>query len=101
MTSFRYFRQLLIIVSLVFLAETNYLLSQSQIKIVKVKQTYAIINKGTLDGIKAGDRFTVRTPSRTSQNGRVEVIKTSESISAVKLIIGIAGYTLKVGDIKF
>ena len=100
MTSFRHFSNFLIILMLLFfLTETNYLHSQSQITVVKIRQTYAIINKGTLDGIKVGDHFTVQTPNRPSQYGEVEVIKESETISAVKLIFGIAGYNLKVGDI--
>lgn len=100
MTSFRHFRQLLIILLLVFfLAETKYLHSQSEITVVKIRQTYAIINTGTLDGIKVGDHFTVQTPNRPSQYGEVEVIKASKTISAVKIILGIAGYSLKVGDI--
>ena len=76
------------------------LYSQEQFKIVKVKSAYLVINRGSTDGIKSGDRFKVRTPDKDDQEfGEIEVIKTSQTVSAVELIMGVPEYTLKVGDI--
>lgn len=88
----------LILSLLIFLIFTTGLYSQQETMIVRVKQNYAVINKGTNNGVKAGDRFKMQTPNNPNDYGEVEVIKASRSIAAVKLITGAPGYVLKVGD---
>lgn len=83
---------------LIFLALANVLYAQQPTMIVKVKQSYAVINKGANHGVHAGDRFRLQTPNNPNDNGEVEVIKAAGSISAVKLIRATPGYVLKVGD---
>jgi hypothetical protein len=72
--------------------------AQKETAVIRVKQGYAVINKGAQQGVKAGDRFTLHTANNPNEYGEVEVIKASESIAAVKLVKGTPGYTLKVGD---
>ncbi len=81
-----------------FLVFTTGLYAHKQTSIIRVKQNYAVLNKGANNGVKAGDRFILYTPNNPNEYGEVEVIKASGSIAAVKLIKGTLGYMLKVGD---
>jgi hypothetical protein len=83
---------------LILLTAASYLYPQQPTTVVKVKQAYAVINKGANHSVKAGDRFKIQTPNNPDDNGEVEVIKTAGSISAVKLVKRTPGYVIKVGD---
>ena len=84
--------------SLLFLLLCSGIHAQTELMIVRVKDSYAVINAGTNQGVRVGDIFKFYTPGSPNQYGEVEVIKPMTSISAIKLISGYAGYILKVGD---
>lgn len=77
----------------------NRLHSQDVAKVINVKASYAVINKGSTNGVKEGNIFKVQTPNQEFEYGRIEVIKAKSTISAVKLTSSVRGYSLKIGDI--
>ncbi len=83
----------------VLLAATA-LFAQDQTMVIKVKQGYAVINKGKNDGLTSGDRLRLHAPDDSRTYGEVQVIKAMNSVAAVKLVKGTPGYTLKVGDVE-
>lgn len=84
---------------LLVLIGTTAVYGQKKTVVIRVKQNYAVINKGVNAGVKEGDRFRLYTPGNRNQYGEVEVIKALPSISAVRLLRATPGYRLKVGDI--
>jgi len=78
---------------------TNVAWSQKKTVVIRMKQSYAVINKGLRQGMKEGDRFRLYTPDNPDEYGDVEVIKVLHSISAIKLLRGTVGYKLKIGDV--
>lgn len=87
------------IILCVLLLSYNRLQSQDVAKVINVKASYAVINKGSANGVKEGDVFKVQTPNRDFEYGQIEVIKAKSTISAVKLTSSVSGYSLKIGDI--
>ena len=81
------------------LLHSNNLHSQDLAKVINVKASYAVINKGSTNGVKEGDVFKIQTPNQDFEYGPIEVIKAKSTISAVKLTSSVSGYSLKIGDI--
>lgn len=85
-----------LLVSLLYINQVH---SQDVAKVINVKAGYAVINRGTTNGIKEGDIFKIQTPDKDFQFGQIQVIKAKPTISAVKLTSSVSGYSLKVGDV--